>query len=371
MKLPALHIRGITINPPIIQGGMGVRVSGARLASAVANEGCAGVIASVGLGDFVGLAGKRATEANREALRQEIRKARSLSDGVIGVNVMVALTDYDELVRIAVQEGADFIISGAGLPLNLPALVDDASIALIPIVSSARALRIICSKWRHYGRTPDAVVVEGPKAGGHLGFNRDDLEPNKVSLDELVTETLEMARTYDPEIPVIAAEGIFDGSDIGRFLELGAAGVQMATRFVCTEECDVHDNFKAAYLNATEGSMRIISSPVGMPARCVGNDFVDKIAIGATAPFTCRYQCLKTCDPSTAPYCIARVLSDAANGLMDRAFAFGGSNAPRCTEILSVRELIKQLVTEAWQFISNPPKPGLCSSLLHLEFGQQ
>ncbi|MGI6295542.1 MAG: NAD(P)H-dependent flavin oxidoreductase [Armatimonadota bacterium] len=358
MKLPALRIRGITINPPIIQGGMGVRVSGARLASAVANEGCAGVIASVGLGDFVGLAGKRATEVNREALRQEIRRARSHSDGVIGVNVMVALTDYDELVRIAAQEGADFIISGAGLPLNLPALVDDDRIALIPIVSSARALRIICSKWRQYGRVPDAVVVEGPKAGGHLGFSRDDLEDGSVTLEQLVVETIEFVKTFDPVIPVIAAGGIFDGADIARFLELGASGVQMATRFVCTEECDVHENFKAAYISAAKDSMQIISSPVGMPARCVGSEFVDKISLGTTAPFTCRYQCLKTCNPATAPYCIARVLSDAANGNMDCAFAFGGSNAPRCTEILPVAKLVEQLVVEASEHYMQPAQAG-------------
>lgn len=348
MKLPALRIRGITINPPIIQGGMGVRVSGARLASAVANEGCAGIIASVGLGDFVELAGKKATEVNREALRQEIRRARSLSNGVIGVNVMVALTDYDELVRIAAQEGADFIISGAGLPLDLPKLVEDDRIALIPIVSSARALKIICSKWRKYGRMPDAVVVEGPRAGGHLGFKREDLEQNSpINLEQLVTETLELVNTFDPVIPVIAAGGIFSGADIARYLELGASGVQMATRFVCTDECDVHDRFKAAYLDAKEDSMQIIASPVGMPARCVGGDFVDRIAQGETTPFVCRYQCLKTCDPTTAPYCIARVLSDAANGLMENAFAFGGSNAPKCTEIVSVHALIEQLVEEA------------------------
>lgn len=348
MELPSLRIRGLTINPPIIQGGMGVRVSGARLASAVANEGCAGVIASVGLGDFVDLAGERATEVNREALRQEIRKAKSLSSGVIGVNVMVALTDYDELVRIAVQEGVDFIVSGAGLPLDLPDLVKDDRIALIPIVSSARALRIICSKWQRFGRLPDAVVVEGPRAGGHLGFKPEELEEDsQVSLEQLTTETIALANTYDPPIPVIAAGGIFDGADIARFLDLGAAGVQMATRFVCTDECDVHDRFKAAYIAANDGDMRIISSPVGMPARCVDNDFLSRMAAGETAPFKCRYQCLKTCDPNTAPYCIARVLSDAANGKMENAFAFGGSNAPKCAEIVPVKTLINQLVAEA------------------------
>lgn len=349
MALPSLRIGHLTINPPIIQGGMGVRVSGARLASAVANEGCAGVIASVGLGDFVELAGERATQVNRNALRDEIRKARKLTDGVLGVNVMVALTDYDELVRIAVEEKVDFIVSGAGLPLDLPGLVKDDRIALIPIVSSARALRIICSKWqRGHGRMPDAVVVEGPRAGGHLGFKPEELEEEgQPTLEQLVRETIDLANTYDPPIPVIAAGGIFDGDDIARFLNMGAAGVQMASRFVCTDECDVHERFKEAYINANEGDMRIISSPVGMPARAVNSGFLARIESGETMPFRCRYQCLRTCDPTTAPYCIARVLSDAANGKMESAFAFGGSNAPRCTEIVSVKALIKELVEKA------------------------
>ncbi len=328
---------------------MGVRVSGARLASAVADEGCAGVIASVGLGNFVDLRGDSATQVNRQALREEIRKARALSNGIIGVNVMVALTDYDELVRIAVEEKVDFIISGAGLPLELPGLVDDPNIALIPIVSSARALRIICSKWkRGHGRMPDAVVVEGPRAGGHLGFSPDQLvEGNQPCLEDLVKETLELASSYESPIPVIAAGGIFDGDDIARFLKLGASGVQMASRFVCTEECDVHDSFKQAYINASEGDMKIITSPVGMPARAVNNSFLTRVANGETVPFKCRYHCLRTCDPATAPYCIARVLSDAANGMLENAFAFGGSNAPRCTEIVSVKALIKELVEKA------------------------
>lgn len=357
MALPSLQIRGLTINPPIIQGGMGVRVSGARLAAAVADEGCAGVIASVGLGNFVDLVGDHATQVNREALREEIRKAKKLSNGVIGVNVMVALTDYDELVRIAVEEKVDFIISGAGLPLDLPGLVNDDRVALIPIVSSARALRIICSKWqRGHGRLPDAVVVEGPRAGGHLGFKPEELADDcPVDLEQLTRETIELANTYGQPMPVIAAGGIFDGKDIARFLNLGAAGVQMATRFVCTDECDVHKNFKEAYIAAKDSDMKIISSPVGMPARCVDSDFLRRLSLGETAPFRCRYQCLRTCDPAAAPYCIARVLSDAANGKMENAFAFGGSNAPRCTEIVSVKTLVQQLVDEANEACSSTP----------------
>jgi len=349
MELPQLRIGNLTIDPPIIQGGMGVRVSGAKLAAAVANEGCAGVIASVGLGNFEDYPGGEAIEVNREALRQEIRTAKSHSKGVIGVNVMVALTDYDNLIRIAVEEKVNFITSGAGLPFNLPGLVDDKDIALIPIVSSARALGIICSKWQsRYNRLPDAVVVEGPCAGGHLGFKHDELESNShSSLDQLISETVEVANSFDPAIPVIAAGGVYDGPDIIKMLKLGASGVQIATRFVCTDECDVDDAFKATYINAKKGDVQIIHSPVGMPARVIGNAFVDKIIRGETVPFRCDYRCLKTCNPSTAPYCIAKVLANAAKGRMDEAFAFAGSNVPRCNKIVSVKTLIKQLVDEA------------------------
>jgi nitronate monooxygenase len=348
-ELPALRIADLVIDPPIIQGGMGVRVSGPRLAAAVANEGCAGVIASVGLGMFEDAPGNLFVQLNEEALRQAIKSARELSKGVIGVNVMVALSNYESLVRAAADEGADFIVSGAGLPLDLPRLVGDRKIALIPIVSSARALRIICQKWqRASDRLPDAVVVEGPRAGGHLGFKAEELDDRAdFSLERLTTEVLEFVDTLERPIPVIPAGGIFDGKDIARFLALGASGVQMATRFVCTYECDVDNRFKEAYLKATEGDMAIIHSPVGMPARVIRNSFVDRMERGENATFHCRYQCLRTCDPATAPYCIARVLVEAAKGVLDEAFVFAGSNAPRCNEIVSVKTLIAQLAAEA------------------------
>lgn len=347
-ELPALRIADLVINPPIIQGGMGVRVSGPRLAAAVANEGCAGVIASVGLGDFEDRPGNLFVALNEEALRQAIRKARKLSSGVIGVNVMVALSNYDNLVRAAADEGADFVVSGAGLPLDLPGLVGDHKIALIPIVSSARALRIICQKWqRAYGRLPDAVVVEGPRAGGHLGFKVEELEDSVgVTLERLTSEVIDYVRTMEHPIPVIAAGGIFDGQDIARFLRLGASGVQMASRFVCTHECDVDEAFKQAYIDATDADITIIQSPVGMPARVIRNDFVDRMKKGENAPFQCKYRCLRTCDPDTAPYCIARVLCEASRGKLDEAFVFAGSNATRCTEIVSVKTLIDELVAE-------------------------
>lgn len=354
-KLPSLHIGGLEVNPPIIQGGMGVRVSKANLAIAVANEGCVGVISTVGLGPFETSPGSKFVQVNEDALRWEIRKAKRMTDGIVGVNVMVALSNYENLSRTAAEEGVDVITSGAGLPLNLPSLVDGISIKLIPIVSSARALSIICRKWkRQYDRLPDAVIVEGAKAGGHLGFSHQDaVDGTAPPLDGILLEVIEAARAFGSPIPVIAAGGIFDGKDIARVLKLGASGVQMATRFVCTDECDVHENFKMAYVQATKEDVTIIKSPVGMPGRVLNNKFVERIKNGETIPFKCAYKCLKTCNPKTAPYCIAKVLVNAAEGKLDESFAFSGENAYRCTEIVPVKELVGELAEEAAYYMTH------------------
>ena len=229
--IPTLKIGDLEINPPIIQGGMGVRVSGSRLASAVANEGCAGIIASVGLGAFEDASGSKFVDLNNDALRSEIRKARSLSNGVIGVNVMVVLSNYEELVKVCVEEKVDLIICGSGLPLDLPKKTEGSNIKLIPIVSSARAFNIIYRKWKqNYNKVPDAVILEGPMAGGHLGFSYDEIINEKaLPLEQLVKELVEYVDKLEEKIPVIAAGGIFDGNDIARFLKIGASGVQMAT----------------------------------------------------------------------------------------------------------------------------------------------
>jgi len=321
---------------------------GPNLAAAVANEGCAGIIACVGLGDFEGRSKKEAPKINSDAVRESIRAARRMSDGVIGVNIMCVLSNYETLVSIAVQEKVDLIISGAGLPLNLPKLVPDENIKLLPIVSSARALKLICRRWRNrYNRQPDAVVVEGAKAGGHLGFSYEEIQdPKTPSLEKIVSDVIKIANSQDRPFPVIAAGGVFDGADIARFLKLGASGVQMGTRFVCTNECDVHENFKKAYLNAQKGDLCVIKSPVGLPARVLRNDFVDAINAGATIPNKCSYRCLKTCDPQTTPYCIANVLMKAANGKLDESFVFAGSNAYRCEKIVPVRELVAELAED-------------------------
>jgi len=346
-KLNALQIGHLSIDPPIIQGGMGVRVSKANLASAVANEGCAGVIASVGLGDYEHSPGADFEEVNRAALQAEIRKARRMTSGVIGVNAMVALSNYESLVHVCVQENVDMIISGAGLPLHLPAYTAGTKIQLVPVVSSARSLQIIYRKWmKDFNRSPDAVIVEGMKAGGHLGYSREQLEQNRPTLDQVLAEVLQFTRQLPTPIPVIAAGGIFSGQDMAHYLNAGASGVQMATRFVCTEECDADIRFKQAYLNARAEDITLINSPVGLPGKVIRNDFVEKIKHGHTIPFKCKYRCLRSCNPSTAPYCIAEVLAKAAEGNMEEAFVFAGSNAWQCNEIVSVKQLIQKLMEE-------------------------
>jgi len=349
-KLPALKIGDLTVDPPIIQGGMGVRVSRANLAAAVANEGGVGVIAGVGLGKFEDLPGKKFVSVNNDALREEIRKARTMmTKGVLGVNLMVVLSNYEELVRTAADAGIDVIISGAGLPLDLPKYIEGKDIKLVPIVSSARALKIIAGKWkRNFKRLPDAVVVEGPKAGGHIGFDPDEvIEGRTAPLEDLISEVVEYANTFDPKIPVIAAGGVFDGKDISKFIKLGASGVQMGTRFVCTDECDVHQNFKQAYLDAKEEDLVIIKSPVGLPGRVIRNKFVEDVTKGKTTPAACNFRCLRSCDPKKAPYCIAKALANAAEGNLDEGFVFAGSNAYRCNEIIPVKQLMDEVVAEA------------------------
>jgi len=347
-SVPSLKIGELSIYPPIIQGGMGVRVSRAGLASAVANEGCVGTIASVGLGDYENMRASKFVEVNNDALRFEIRKARSLSKGIIAVNVMVVLSNYEDLINVCVEEEVDIVICGSGLPLDLPKLITGKKIKLVPIVSSARALNIIYRKWKqNYQRTPDAVIVEGPLAGGHLGYAyKDILEGTTSTLEQLVTELVDFVKTLDEPIPVIAAGGIFEGKDIAKFLKLGASGVQMGTRFVCTDECDVHEDFKKTYLDSKEEDITIINSPVGLPGRVIRNDFTKKVMQGVTIPFSCPHHCLRSCNPKTAPYCIARVLGLASKGELDNSFVFAGANAYRCTEIVSVKTLIAQLTQE-------------------------
>ena len=352
IKLEPLIIGDLKIEVPIIQGGMGVMVSDYSLVSAVSKEGALGVIASVGLGEIIEDSKGDYKKRSREALRESIRETRKRTDKPFGVNVMCALTNYDELVAVAEEEKVDVIISGAGLPMKLPSLVKNARTKLFPIVSSSRAANIICTNWkRKFNRLPDAVVVEGPLAGGHLGFNLAELgDPGHVDLDKILVDVIEVVKNFQTDqhkIPVIAAGGIFDGKDIARVMKLGVSGVQMGTRFVCTHECDVSPKFKEVYINAKKEDIVVIKSPVGLPGRVIRNDFVTNITKGERVDFGCEYQCLLTCDPKKVNYCIAKALLNASRGEFDKGFAMCGTNAYRVNKIISVKELINELVEEA------------------------
>ena len=357
-----LHIGDLTIELPIIQGGMGIGVSMSGLASAVANEGGVGVIAVAGLGMFEPDYVKNFIEANNRGLRKEIQKARELTNGVLGVNIMVALSNFAELVKTSISEGIDIIIAGAGLPLNMPEYLPKGSkTKLVPIVSSGRAAKILCSKWKEqYDYLPDAIVVEGPKAGGHLGFKRKQLDDPEFALEKLLPDVLEHVKyfeeTYHTTIPVIAAGGIYTGEDIKKIMDLGASGVQMGTRFVTTEECDASLKFKQTYIDSKEEDMEIIDSPVGMPGRAIRNEFIEKISRGEKRPVKCPYHCLRTCDIKTTPYCIVSALMNCRKGNFYNGYAFAGANAYRTTKIVTVKELMSSLVKEFEEAVLTNPK---------------
>ncbi len=352
---PEMQIGNLKLETPIIQGGMGVGVSLAGLAAAVANEGGIGVIATPGIGLFEADLRKNYKNANARALKKEILKAKSMTPGAIGVNIMIALTDHETLLHAALDAGADVVFMGAGLPLKVPQMITPERLQLestriVPIISSGRAAQAICKAWSKHDCVPDAFVVEGPMAGGHLGFKKEQLDDPDFQLEKLVTETLDALKPFEEKagkkIPVIAAGGVFTGADIKRFLDLGAAGVQMATRFVATHECDVDDSFKQAYVNAGKEDVMIIDSPVGLPGRAIRNPFLTKVEAGEHPSFKCPWKCLRTCDFRTAPYCIAEALTNAKMGKLEDGFAFAGANAWRVNEIVSVKELVETLAKE-------------------------
>jgi len=331
---------------------MGVRVSLSSLAAAVANAGGIGTIASVGLGD-IEISKTDYKAQSREALANEIRLARTLTDKPIAVNIMGVLSNSDILVRTAVEEGIKLIVFGAGLPGRLPGLVDDDSVNLVPIISSARAAALILRSWdARYHKPADAFILEGPLAGGHLGFSEEALKnPEAYSLEKLLPEVLEAVKPYEDrygrKIPIITAGGIFTGRDIARMLRLGASGVQMATRFVCTPECGVSKEFKQAYLDArSPEDIVIIKSPAGLPGRAIYNQFLKDLEIKGKLKIQCPYRCLSTCKIESANFCIARALLNSYFGDVDHGLIFAGYNAYRVNEIRTVQEIIDELLAE-------------------------
>ena len=437
--MKSFFIGNIEIKTPVIQGGMGVGISLSGLASAVANEGGVGVISCAGLGLLYPKGKGTYPEKCINGLKEEIRKARAKTKGIIGVNVMVALSNYADMVRTAIEEKIDVVFSGAGLPLDLPSyLTPESTTKLVPIVSSSRAAKIICDKWqKNYNYLPDAIVVEGPKAGGHLGFKKEQLQDQHYALETLIPEVVMIASSYkeqkqipviaaggistgediahfmglgaagvqmgsifvttqecdasetfkevyihsksedvlikkeqlqdqhyaletlipevvmiassykeQKQIPVIAAGGISTGEDIAHFMGLGAAGVQMGSIFVTTQECDASETFKEVYIHSKSEDVLIIESPVGMPGRAIDGEFIHNVNSGLERPKSCSFHCIKTCDYTKSPYCIIKALYNAAKGNMKKGYAFAGSNAFLAEKISSVKEVMSTLERE-------------------------
>ncbi len=336
---------------PIIQGGMGVGVSLHNLAGTVSREGGIGVISTADIGykeeDFE----QNPLKANLRAIGKEINKAREIAgrDKILAVNIMVALNNYKEIVKECVKNKIDLIISGAGIPKELPEYIEGSDTKIAPIVSSLRCCKLIVKHWiKKYNYVPDMIVIEGPEAGGHLGFKKEEvITEERPKLEDITREVVEyvneVEKEYNKSIPVIAAGGIWDKNDIEKYLELGASGVQMATRFVATYECDAEEEFKNAYINAKKEDVQIISSPVGLPGRAIYNSFIKATELEKCKISKC-YNCIKTCNVKDTPYCITKALINAVKGNMENALIFCGSNVDKIKEIVSVHDLMQELV---------------------------
>lgn len=347
-----LTIGNLTSKLPIVQGGMGIGISLSGLAAAVANAGGIGVISAAGIGMMEKDYTSNFLEANLRALRAEIQKARSMTKGILGVNIMVAMNHFGDIVNTVIEEKIDIIFVGAGIPLTLPShLTPGSKTKLVPIVSSAKAAALIAKRWLDkYQYAPDAFVVEGPLAGGHLGFNVEQLDHPDYQLEKIVVDVVEEVKKIEERagkaIPVIAGGGVYTGADIYKLLQLGASGVQMATRFVTTFECDASDAFKQTYIDCAKEDIVIIKSPVGMPGRAILNDFVRDVNAGNKRPYVCPYHCIITCKEDSSPYCITLALMNAKRGRLEHGFAFAGANAYRADRIISVQELMDILTQE-------------------------
>lgn len=355
-----LCIGDLTVDIPVVQGGMGVGVSLASLAGAVAAQGGLGVISTAQIGYNLPDFSANPMAANLRAIREQVKSAREKAHGgAIGVNIMVATRNYKDYVLEAVKAGVDIIISGAGLPTALPEYVKGSKTKIAPIVSSEKAAKLICRMWdKRYQCTPDMVVIEGPLAGGHLGFSKDQLVPfvensvDKISdmmhhYDEEIKKIIQVCREYGEKyskhIPVVIAGGIDGRKEADHCFALGAVGIQVATPFVATEECDAHRNFKEAYVRAEKEDIVILNSPVGMPARGIKNKFLQNVAAGIKGEIRCR-QCLEHCDPLKIPYCITDALIRAVRGDVENGLVFCGANVDKIKRISTVRDVIEKYI---------------------------
>lgn len=337
------------LKKPLIQGGMGIGVSLSGLAGAVAKEGGAGTISAAQIGFLQPEFEQNPVLANLKAMEEELQKARKIApDGILGFNIMVAMNHYETYVRKAVETGADFIVSGAGLPLDLPAMVSDTDIAIAPIVSSARGAALILKYWeKKYHRYPDFIVIEGPEAGGHLGFSRKQLE-EKMDYDMEISEILKLVRVYEKKaerkIPVAVGGGICDKARAEHGFMLGADLIQVASRFITTKECDADSAYKDAYLKAQKEDIVLVSSPVGMPGRAIRNPFLERVEKGEVQrPQKC-FGCLKHCNPAEIPYCITEALIHAVKGDTENGLLFCGAQVFLVNQIETVQDVMEDLL---------------------------
>lgn len=351
MERKGLVIGNLKTKYPLIQGGMGVGISLSGLAGAVAAAGGIGTISAAQIGFREPDYDEHPLQANLRAIGKEIKEARALAKGgVIAMNIMVATQHYEEYVKEACRQGIDLIVSGAGLPVSLPKMIEGFTTKIAPIVSSAKAAMVICKMWdKKYHKAPDLVVIEGPKAGGHLGFSREELdsytqESYDIEIEKIFREVKKYADKYGQKIPIIVAGGIYDKAQADHYMNMGADGVQVASRFVTTEECDADQAYKQAYLDAKREDIVIVKSPVGMPGRAIKNKFMEQCMAGnPPKPGRC-HQCIITCDRATMPYCITDALVNAAKGNTEEALLFCGAEAWRADKIETVDEVIKSFL---------------------------
>lgn len=353
MKTAPLIMGNIKAELPVIQGGMGVGISLGGLAAAVAKEGGVGIISAAQIGFREADFDRNTLEANLRAMKKEYEKARRIApEGVIGFNIMVAMRHYDAYVRAAIEAGADLIISGAGLPTELPKIAGDAEIKLAPIVSTDKSAQVILKYWdRKYVRVPDLLVIEGPQAGGHLGFTKEQLEMyDSKAYDAEILKILDTVKKYEHKygrkIPAAVAGGIETAAQAAHAFSLGADAVQVASRFVTTEECDADIRYKEAYLKAEREDVVIVKSPVGMPGRAIKNAFMERVMSGEQIPHSPCHGCLHKCRPDEIPYCITDALVHAAKGEVEDALLFCGANAYKADRIETVKEVIDSLLPE-------------------------
>ncbi|MDO4633658.1 MAG: nitronate monooxygenase family protein [Eubacteriales bacterium] len=366
-----LQIGSHILTRPIFQGGMGIGISLGGLAGAVAKAGGAGVISAAQIGFREADFKEHPLEANLRAIPKEFARARTISPkGFLGINIMVAMQHYAEYVIGAVAAGADFIVSGAGLPVELPRLVEGSKTLIGPIVSTVKSAQVILKYWdRKYHRIPDFLVIEGPLAGGHLGFSKKQAEtylesdrnltaavtdtdmpagkrPYSAEITDILAAVKEYELRFRKHIPVIIGGGISTREKAEEAFALGADAIQVATRFVTTEECDADEAFKSAYVNAGPKDIILTKSPVGMPGRAIANSFTKQVNAGKKFPPTACYGCLKGCKPKEIPYCITEALINAANGDQEHGLIFCGANAHLCTKIETVEDVMRELLGE-------------------------